>query len=114
VNRHDSRQWDAQNNINVYRQEYRQEYRREGSTVRLLHRDLEEIRQDLEAKNERLQKENKQLREENRQLKSMYQETATALLEDIPRHNCEGCQLALREGEQLYDSVGDLLIGRQE
>ena len=35
----------------------RQEYRREGSTVRLLHRDLEEIRRDLEKKNERLRKE---------------------------------------------------------
>ena len=55
MNRHDSRQWDAQNNINVYR--------REGSTVRLLHRDLEEIRRDLEKKNERLETENERLRE---------------------------------------------------
>ena len=55
MNRHDSRQWDAQNNINVYR--------REGSTVRLLHKDLEEIRRDLEKKNERLEKENKRLRD---------------------------------------------------
>ena len=49
MNRHDSRQWDAQNNINVYR--------REGSKVRLLRPDLEEIRRDLEKKNERLRKE---------------------------------------------------------
>ena len=68
VNKHDSRQWDAQNNINVYRQEYR----REGSKVRLLRPDLEEIRRDLEKKNERLEKENKRLREiANRRIKAL-------------------------------------------
>ena len=96
MNRHDSRQWDAQNNINVYR--------RDGSTVRLLHRDLEEIRRDLEKKNERLETENKRLR-------NIYQDMATALLHDMPRNNCEGCQLAIWEGEKLYNKMMELKGG---
>ena len=57
------------------------------------------------------QSEVSQLREENKRLRNIYQETATALLHDMPRDNCEGCQLAIREGEKLYNKMMELKGG---